>query len=51
MGLVDKIKLEYLKNELHQRQNPTPNRQIIQEILGVGYVQAGNYLKALRGEI
>jgi len=46
---VDDIKLIYLKNRLKDEKIRKPTREDVSRILGVGYVQAGNYLRVIKG--
>ena len=45
---IDDIKLRYLHAELQKEEISKPTRGDVTRIIEVGYVQAGNYLKAMR---
>jgi len=45
--MIDDIKLQFLKEKLKEDKIKNPSRKDIERILGIGYSQAYNYLKAL----
>jgi len=47
VDMIDDIKLQFLKEKLKEDKIKNPSRKDIERILGIGYSQAYNYLKAL----